>query len=193
MSKSSIPNESGSGGGAGVVEASRLKDRPSVSGQGRMTDDITQPIGRGDPSTQRHSFFEIYKPSQGKYTRLGTAVGGGILIAGAGNFLYDELGVFRSELLWTLLLQVLVPLILAVVSGFVLYWIVGVNRTCCDFFIATEGEMKKVSWSNRNELIGSTKVVIAATILLALILFIVDAMFIKFFQAIDVLWSQAQS
>ena len=65
----------------------------------------------------------------------------------------------------------------------------GVKRGTCDFMNATEGEMKKVSWSSRNELIGSTKVVIAATIFLGGLLFVVDAAFIKFFQFIGVLRS----
>ena len=53
--------------------------------------------------------------------------------------------------------------------------------------IATEGEMKKVSWSTRQEIIGSTKVVIFTTIFLAMLLFLVDLCFMKFFQFIGVL------
>jgi preprotein translocase SecE subunit len=53
--------------------------------------------------------------------------------------------------------------------------------------IATEGEMKKVNWSTRREIIGSTKVVILFTILLAVILFTVDIVFMTFFAWIGVL------
>ncbi|MFQ6049008.1 MAG: preprotein translocase subunit SecE [Phycisphaerae bacterium] len=53
--------------------------------------------------------------------------------------------------------------------------------------IATEGEMKKVSWSTRREVIGSTKVVIAVVIMLAVMLFVVDTVFAVFFNFIDVL------
>ena len=67
------------------------------------------------------------------------------------------------------------------------YWLVGVNRKACDFLIATEGEMKKVSWSTKNELWGSTKVVIFFTLLMALLLFIVDLFFLFVFSAIGVL------
>jgi preprotein translocase subunit SecE len=56
-----------------------------------------------------------------------------------------------------------------------------------DFMIATEGEMKKVSWSSKREVIGSTKVVIFTTFALALILFAVDIIFKNFFQTINVL------
>jgi preprotein translocase SecE subunit len=53
--------------------------------------------------------------------------------------------------------------------------------------IATEGEMKKVNWSTRREIIGSTKVVIVFTLLLTLVLFVVDMIFITFFGWIGVL------
>ena len=62
----------------------------------------------------KRSFFEVYKPGQGRYTRLGTALGGGILTAGAGHFLYKNLEAVRSDEVWTLLVQLLVPVILVV-------------------------------------------------------------------------------
>jgi preprotein translocase SecE subunit len=45
-----------------------------------------------------------------------------------------------------------------------------------DFLIATESEMKKVSWSNRAELLGSTSVVIITVFLMAIIIFVADYM-----------------
>jgi preprotein translocase SecE subunit len=132
------------------------------------------------------SFFEIYKGGQGYYTRMGTAIGGGVLILGGADFLYRQL-VFESNAPWTLWVQVGVPLAAAVALGVLLYWVVGVNRRSCDFMIATEGEMKKVSWSNRRELIGSTKVVIVFSILIAALLFIVDVGFVMLFGWIRVL------
>ena len=42
-----------------------------------------------------------------------------------------------------------------------------------DFLIATDSEMKKVNWTSRKELIGSTKVVIIFMFLIALFLFVV--------------------
>ena len=56
-----------------------------------------------------------------------------------------------------------------------------------DFMIATEGEMKKVSWSSRREVVGGTKVVIATTFILALMLWAVDLAFGFFFMEIGVL------
>ncbi|MBS3820407.1 MAG: preprotein translocase subunit SecE [Planctomycetes bacterium] len=65
-------------------------------------------------------------------------------------------------------------------------WLVNRPRTA-DFLIATEGEMKKVSWSSRKEVIGSTKVVIVTTFILAAILFIVDLVFATLFRAMNVM------
>jgi preprotein translocase SecE subunit len=47
-----------------------------------------------------------------------------------------------------------------------------------DFLIATESEMKKVSWSSRAELIGSTIVVIVTVVLLAIVIWTFDTVFI---------------
>ena len=51
-----------------------------------------------------------------------------------------------------------------------------------DFFRETNGEMKKVTWPNRNEVVGTTTVVIIATIIFALFLWGCD---LAFFRAID--------
>lgn len=54
-----------------------------------------------------------------------------------------------------------------------------------DFFRETNGEMKKVTWPNRNEVVGTTTVVIIATIIFALFLWGCD---LAFFRAIDFLF-----
>ena len=67
------------------------------------------------------------------------------------------------------------------------YWFVGLRRGTAEFLIATDNEMKKVNWSTRREIVGSTWVVITATFLLATMLFVVDFMFSRFFSLIHVL------
>ena len=47
--------------------------------------------------------------------------------------------------------------------------------------------MKKVSWSSKREVIGSTKVVILFTVLLGVLLFVVDVLFQTLFKNIGVL------
>ena len=60
-------------------------------------------------------------------------------------------------------------------AGFiVIYWFTGIGRKPNEFLIATDGEMKKVNWSTRREVYGSTMVVIVATFLIAAVLFVID-------------------
>lgn len=59
-----------------------------------------------------------------------------------------------------------------------------------DFLIATEGEMKKVSWSSKEELIGSTVVVIMTVVILAAIIYVADFVWTYGFVKVGVLPSQ---
>ena len=69
----------------------------------------------------------------------------------------------------------------------IVFWFVGANPRSVDFLIATDGEMKKVNWSTRKDVIASTWVVIGASVLIASGLYVVDIAFSSFFQFIDVL------
>jgi preprotein translocase SecE subunit len=73
------------------------------------------------------------------------------------------------------------------VGAALVFWIVGSKPTSCEFLIATDGEMKKVNWSTRREILGSTWVVIAASFLVAAALYVIDQAFSWFFVSIDVL------
>ena len=79
-----------------------------------------------------------------------------------------------------------VLVILALFGPMVWKW-VGTRPRTCDFLIATEGEMKKVNWPQRNEVIGSTWVVICCVFLLVVLLFASDLLFSNFFRWIKVL------
>jgi preprotein translocase subunit SecE len=129
--------------------------------------------------------LRLYKPGQGYYTRVGTAVGAGVLIVAGGFFVFDQIGAIVDPSRLYLRYGVTVGFMLTLLL--VLYWVVGINRKANDFFIATEGEMKKVNWSSRKDVIRSTKVVIVTVFLLATLLFVVDIVFMMFFQAIGVL------
>jgi len=121
--------------------------------------------------------IEIYKRGQGKYTRLGTVMGVLVIAVFGAAALSNQLKTVVNPYI-----QFGVPAAAVVVLGLLVAWIV--NRPGpADFLIATEGEMKKVSWSSRKEIIGSTKVVIVTTIIIAGVLFAVDlilsALFVK--------------
>ena len=68
------------------------------------------------------------------------------------------------------------------------YYLIGRKPKVVDFLIATEGEMRKVNWSSRREIRGSTIVVIGLTCVIAFIIAILDYLiYTPFFQWINVL------
>jgi len=63
-----------------------------------------------------------------------------------------------------------------------------INRpTNVDFLIATDSEMKKVNWTSKKDLVGSTRVVILFMFVVAVLLFIYDLFFHTIFYLIGVL------
>ncbi len=133
-------------------------------------------------------FLTQYKPELGKATRTGTFVGAGLLIAWGAWFVYDQLRIYEDiEGWWGLLITRGIPILFAIVLGTIAWRVAFVGRKSSDFMIGTEGEMKKVSWSRKREVIGSTKVVIMFTLLLALLLFFVDLVFQYIFSEVGVL------
>ena len=157
--------ESGASDGAAGVSRSQPGPKPLVSSR-----------------ATRGGFFDIYKPTQGYHTRVGTAFGFGAMVCWGAYALYEKL-----ELLESRTLQVFIPVGVILALGLVGYWVIALNRTVCDFFIATEGEMKKVNWTSRKEIIGSTKVVIFLVVALSAMLFLVDLFFMTVFGAAGVL------
>jgi preprotein translocase SecE subunit len=77
--------------------------------------------------------------------------------------------------------------IVIAVFGWIGFRLIGQKPGVVDFMIATEGEMKKVNWSTRREILGSTWVVIGLTLLIAVYCFSCDFIFNWFFQTIKVL------
>lgn len=72
-------------------------------------------------------------------------------------------------------------------SAVFVYWLVALRPRANEFFIAVDNEMRKVNWSTRREIIGSTWVVIAVSVGIALTLFVVDNLFSTFFRWVGVL------
>lgn len=67
------------------------------------------------------------------------------------------------------------------------WWFVGARARSVDFLIATDGEMKKVNWSTRKDVMASTWVVVMWAVLLASGLYLIDLSFASFFKLIDLL------
>lgn len=150
-------------------------------------EDAGRRVGRPAKRSPERGVFKQYKPEQGKWTRLGTFVGLLTIAAWGAKFLYDRLQVYEGDEAWRLLITTGIPIAFLVVLGTFSWWLAYSSRKSSDFMIATEGEMKKVSWSTKNEIIGSTKVVIMFTVLLAMVLFVVDLLFQTMFSSIGVL------
>jgi preprotein translocase subunit SecE len=128
--------------------------------------------------------IEIYKKGQGKYTRLGTVIGVMLIVVAGAKVGSSALGGVTANPF----VQYGIPAAAIVILGLLIGQLVNRSRVA-DFLIATEGEMKKVSWSSRKEVIGSTKVVIVTTLIMALVLFVVDMLFHGFFMSIGILGS----
>ncbi len=126
--------------------------------------------------------FNIYKRGQGKYTRLCSAFAVAI-IAGLGCLqLYKKLeavewGLSRKAALWV---ATMVPAGLFVVFALLISWLIN-KASVADFMIAAEGEMKKVSWSSKQEIAVSTFIVIVFVIMMASLLGTTDLGFRTFF------------
>ena len=150
------------------------------------------PSGGGKSGRPEPGFFTIYKKGQGKWTRLGTVFAAAALGLLTGYSIYQYALPYlpatdsaHPNALPRELLFVGVVLFLAA-FGLVTYWLT--NRAGnVDFLIATDSEMKKVNWTTKGELFGSTRVVVLFLVVIALFLFAVDLAFQWFFHAIRVL------
>lgn len=131
--------------------------------------------------------YGLYKPGQGYWTRVMTAVGAGMIALAAAVWLWPQLGAIRIQKFDVIYLQAGAASVIIVIATALIYWLVGLSHKAVEFFIATEGEMQKVNWSSRREVIGSTYVVIGVSLTIAAVLFITDLAFAKFFQVINVL------
>jgi preprotein translocase SecE subunit len=116
-----------------------------------------------------------------------SAIGFGLLVMMGVIWLWDQLGGFEIGTLEPVYIQGGVSVIVIAVCGLIGYQLIGRKPKLVDFMIATEGEMRKVNWSTRREIVGSTILVILLTLLIAVYCKVADTAFSAFFQWIDVL------
>ncbi len=121
--------------------------------------------------------LHLYKSGQGYWTRVGTAAAGGLVTLMGGKWLWDQLETMQTGDLNIRYVQAGVFLAICIVGGLLIYRFVGLKPRSVDFLVATEGEMKKVNWSTRKEILGSTWVVIGLTAFVAAIIFVLDQIF----------------
>jgi preprotein translocase subunit SecE len=80
-------------------------------------------------------------------------------------------------------LQTLLPVAVCALFAGLIYWLLN-KPVVADFLIAAEGEIKKVSWTSRKELVNSTMIVIFVVVVMAVGLGLVDFLFQLFFQEV---------
>lgn len=123
------------------------------------------------------SLTSVYKPGQGKYVRWGTAAAVVLIASFAIHWVITKIpgisGLHPG-------VKAGVATVLAIGGILLALWIINRPRQA-EFMILTESEMRKVSWPNRQSVMGSTKVVIFLTLLFSALLFFVDIAFYAIF------------
>lgn len=122
----------------------------------------------------------LYKRNQGRLARQVT-FGVIALLVVVGAWRLNQLWVGRPDA-W----RIGVPLLIAAAGLWLAYRLVNLSNFA-DFLISVEGEMAKVSWPSRTELIRSSIVVIVTIIFLAIILFAYDLIWQTLLKAIGVI------
>ena len=144
---------------------------------------------RGDASATKSldksdgGFFTIRRQGQGKWTRLGTAMVSGLLILGTGLFIYSDV---RANVHLTEKTALIAAGAFILIMALLAFWIQNTPKNV-SFLIDTDSEMKKVNWTSRQEIIGSTKIVIGFMLIMSAMLFFVDIVFGYLFYAMGVL------
>lgn len=142
--------------------------------------------GGGAVAAEKPGFFHIYKTGQGYWTRMLTAAGVALITVFIAQFFYEQLPVLIPAMKQSRTVHI--GIVVGVVLGIALLAFLIMNKPRnADFLIATDSEMKKVNWTSRKELIGSTKVVVIFLIAVTLLLFVLDLLFGFVFNKLGVL------
>ena len=125
--------------------------------------------------------FQLYKSGQGRYLRGGTGVAAALVDLVFCYYLWTLLSRYLAQNAYKPYLEYGIPAAVFAALGVAVFFYVN-KPNVVDFLVATETEMKKVSWSNRAELVGSTAVVIVTIFALALFIYFADTIFIYVFR-----------
>jgi preprotein translocase subunit SecE len=146
-------------------------------------------------------FFHIYKRGQGYWTRMGSAAAAALIAALTVQFLYARLNVWfvpafsPANATSEQIAQAITSARIATLSvcaaflvgmGILVFYLLN-KPDYADFLIATDSEMKKVNWTSRKELMGSTKIVIIFMFIICILLFGFDVLFGDIFYQFGVL------
>jgi preprotein translocase subunit SecE len=161
---------------------------------GKVKDEVSasKPVkpGKGKPGSAPKGLFalflvnlaraDLYKPIQGWYARVYTALGLGLILA-AGAW-----RVFDASIEYSPALRFGLPTLFLVILGWVIFRIIHFPPFA-EFLIATEAEMNKVSWTSKEDLVRFTTVVLTTVVLMTVFLFMVDTLWTFMLRMIGVL------
>ena len=139
------------------------------------------------PSEHTAGGLSIYKSGQGYYTRMGTVIGVSLTSMLGILWAWDYLKNLRISGVNELYVAAAGAIVIGGIITAITYYLVFVKPRTVDFLIATEGEMKKVNWSTRREIMGSTTAVITISVILAVYCWVLEIGFVAFFRLIKVL------
>ncbi len=123
--------------------------------------------------------FKMYKRGQGQNTRLWSGLTC-FTIAAIGCYRLYQILDSGTDNIW---LITLVPSGVCAAIAILLFWLVN-KPNIADFMIAAEGEIKKVSWSSRREIVASTTIVIGVVLSMGCMLVGVDFVFRYLFEIV---------
>ncbi len=124
--------------------------------------------------------LQFYKKGQGYYTRLYSGLVCFLIVAIGCYRLYQKL--YNPDSIWVC---TLVPGGICVGLTLLIFWVVN-KPNIADFMIAAEGEIKKVSWSSRREIVASTTIVIVVVLCMGFMLVGIDFFFQFLFRVLGV-------
>ena len=96
----------------------------------------------------------MYKPGQGYWTRLMSALAWGVLVAFAAMWLWNQLETINVPQDQLVFVQGGATAAIMLLGGALVYWLIYIKSGTGEFLIATDGEMRKVNWSTRREIMG---------------------------------------
>ncbi len=121
--------------------------------------------------------FKMYKRGQGINTRLWSGLVC-FTITAIGCVRLFQILDSKTDNIW---LITFVPSGVCAAIALLLFWLVN-KPNIADFLIAAEGEIKKVSWSSKREIVASTTIVIGVVLSMGVMLVGVDALFRGLFE-----------
>ena len=157
--------------GALVAKATKPSKGAPASGSKRRFAQFLTNLAKAD----------LYKPMQGRYARLYTAIAlAGVLALGLWRLERDSLNDYAIPTRFG------IPVLLGLALGWVIFRLVE-YPPFVEFLIATEAEMNKVSWTSKDDLYRATTVVLTTVALVSIFLFGVDQIWLVLLQFLGVL------